>query len=780
MTRFDPNRRSSRPLANLWARATLLGFATITIAILAAAPRPAQSADPWEVLPAGKRPDDSRLMPPRDLNGYFPFEPPSTAQQWQQRAEQLRMQLRVALGLWPMPTRTDLRPVVHGRRDMGDYTVEKVYFESLPNFYVTGNLYRPAGPVTGKRPGVLCPHGHFPDGRFGDAGQDAVRQAVVQGAERFEEGGRNSIQARCVQLARMGCVVFNYDMIGYCDSTQISFEVAHRFARQRPEMIGRHRWGLFSPQAESHLQSVMGLQTYNSIRALDWLTSLGDVDPQRIAVTGASGGGTQTFILCAIDPRPAVAVPAVMVSTAMQGGCTCENASLLRVGAGNVHFAALFAPKPLGLISANDWTHEMETKGFPQLRQLYAMLGAENRLMHAPFLHFGHNYNYVSRAAMYQFLNRHLTLGLPEPIVEEDYDRLGREELTVWDEQHPRPAGGPAFEKQLLGWLTDDAVSQLARVRPIDESSLQAFRKLVQPAMDVVIGRTLAGAGQISFEQQNKVHLSDHLRITGLLHRAPPPDSPRTWGQQGRESLPIIFLIPSPQGTTDTDNSRPVAVWPHVDGKRGLWIQEGERRGELRDDVRSLLQEGVTVVGVDLFLQGEFLPEGKKLDETPRVDNPREAAAYTLGYNRSVFARRVHDLLTVIAFAREHERRPKELYLIGLDGAGPWVAAARSQAKQAVDRAVVDTQGFRFQFVMDIRDPQLLPGGAKYHDLPGMLALAAPATTWVAGEDEVGLDIAVAAYRAAGAANKLQIAGEKPDGTDRTPVTRAALRWLVQ
>jgi cephalosporin-C deacetylase-like acetyl esterase len=108
----------------------------------------------------------------------------------------------------------------------------------------------------------------------------------------------------------MGCVVFFYDMVGVADSLPIG-----------------HRQGFLDVQAELRLQNFMGLQTFNSIRALDFLLSLPDVDPQRIGVTGASGGGTQTFILCAIDDRPAAAFPAVMVSTAMQGGCICENCS---------------------------------------------------------------------------------------------------------------------------------------------------------------------------------------------------------------------------------------------------------------------------------------------------------------------------------------------------------------------------------------------------------------------------------------------------------------------
>src|SRR5207249_3689772 len=153
--------------------------------------------------------------------------------------------------------------------------------------------------------------------RFTQTSEDVVKREIVQGAERFEEGGRAPLQARCVTLARLGCVVFHWDMLGKADSVQLTADLVHGFKTQRPEMNTTENWGLFSPQAEAHLQSVMGLQTWNSIRALDFLLSLPEVDPSRIAITGASGGGTQTMLLAAIDPRVALSFPAVMVSTAM-------------------------------------------------------------------------------------------------------------------------------------------------------------------------------------------------------------------------------------------------------------------------------------------------------------------------------------------------------------------------------------------------------------------------------------------------------------------------------
>jgi dienelactone hydrolase len=728
-------------------------FTTLFTVILLGAflARAAATAGP-DVIEDGKTPNDARLGPLKNLKGYFPFTPSASPKAWEKRAAKVRRQMLVALGLWPMPTKTPLNAVIHGKVDRPEYTVERVYFESMPGFYVTGSLYRPKK-IEGKVPGVLCPHGHFGGGRFHDAGEQSVRQSIVQGAERFEEGGRSPLQARCVQLARMGCIVFHYDMIGYADSGQISYELAHGFGRGGGVKTATPH-GLFTPYAEEHLESVMGLQAYNSIRALDFLESLEDVDPARLAVTGASGGGTQTFIVCAIDPRPAVAFPAVMVSTAMQGGCTCENCSLLRVGTGNVEFAALFAPKPLAMTAADDWTVEMETKGFPELKAHYRMLGAPNNVALTALTHFKHNYNYVSRAAMYRWFNKHLGLGLKEPVVEEDYKRLSTEEMTVWDDEHPRPEGGPEFERKLLKWWADDAQQQLDKLRPKDKSSLRAYREVVGGGIDAVIGRGLPEATDLEYDQTHKVERGGVIEMAGLLRNKP----------QGEE-LPIAFLYPK-----QWDGQ--VVIWLSEKGKAGLY----EDNGDIDPHVARLLERGASVVGVDLLFEGEFLPGGKPIKEARRGENPRGAACYTFGYNPSLFARRVHDVLTTVAFVRSHDYTPKRVDLVALDGTGPIAAAARAQARDAIDRAVIDTSGFRFGEVDDLWSVNFLPGGAKYDDLPGMLAVAAPSELLLAGEKRAGASLVEAAYAAAGAKENLTLAtAEKQKSLATT-----AVEWLLR
>ena len=154
-------------------------------------------------------------------------------------------------------------------------------------------------------------------------------------------------------------------------------------------------------------------------------------------------------------------------------------------------------------------------------------------------------------------------------------------------------------------------------------------------------------------------------------------------------------------------------------------------------EVQQLVDSGTTVCGIDLLYQGDFLAGGPAVTSTRRVKNPREAAAYTFGYNRSLFAQRVHDVLTTLQFIRNHERPSRQVGAVALDPiAGTVLAAALAVAGDGLDFAACDTHGFRFGSVAELQDVRFLPGGAKYGDLPGLLSLGRVQTLWVAGEPE--------------------------------------------
>ena len=708
-------------------------------------------AEELRVYEPGQSPNDRRLGEPKDLNGYFPFTVPANKDLWEARADQLRRRVKIATGVWPLPERTPMNPVIHGKVQRPGFTVEKVYFESMPNHFVTGLLFRPDdGKENVKRPAVLCPHGH--GGRLQDYGEANMAELIESGAEKFEKSGRFPKLARCAQLARMGCVTFIFDMLGYADSQQINRQLAHGFAKQRPEFESKESWGLYSAQAELRLQSIMGIQTWNSIRCLDFLVQLPDVDGGRMAVTGGSGGGTQTILLCAIDPRPIAAFPNGMVSTSMQGGCTCENCTLLRVGSGNVELAALFAPKPQAMTAANDWTKEMMTKGYPELQQLYGMFGVKDNVYCREMTHFPHNYNYVSRATMYDWFNKHMHLGIAGSVIEEDWEPLTVEEYSVWNDKHPQPEGGEKHERSLTKYMAEQSDKQLASIAPEDANSLQKFREVVGGAFRSIIGRDVPEFEDI---QRTKVHKEQRA---GYIYFA---DFLRL--QSKGEEIPFISLFP-----TATTWNGDVVIWVDGAGKGGLFDDSGNLRG----DVRRLVDGGASIVAPDLFQQGEFLPGDQAVTEQRVVKNPREAAAYTFCYNDTLFVRRVHDILTIVSFIRGDEHAPKHLHLIATGGTGPVAAAARAVAGSQIDKAAIDTQGFRFADITSYRHPNFVPGAVKYGDLPSLLALSAPHPLWIGGEKGEVPSATKQAYAAAKS-------GDQVSSSSLQNAEDAAVDWLL-
>jgi dienelactone hydrolase len=315
---------------------------------------------------------DSRNTTLPDTSTHFTPRRYATIAEWQARKDALRKQILSAAGLLPMLPKTDLHPQVFGRIQGRDYTIEKVMLETLPGFYLGGNLYRPSKPApAGGFPAVVSPHGHWNYGRL-------------------EHTNIASVPARCITLAREGYVVFAYDMVGYNDTIQ----TPHDFGDTPREQL----WS-FGP---------LGLQLWNSVRAVDFVESLPDVNRNRIGATGASGGATQTFLLAAVDDRIMFDAPANMVSLIYQGGGLCENAPNLRVGANNVEIAAMMAPKPMLLAaSTGDWTRNMMSEEYPAIRAIYELYGKADNVQ-AFFQDAPHNYNQASREAMYAFFGKHV------------------------------------------------------------------------------------------------------------------------------------------------------------------------------------------------------------------------------------------------------------------------------------------------------------------------------------------------------------------------------------
>ncbi len=357
---------------------------------------------------------DSRNVNLPHTDTHFTPRAYATLDAWKAQRAHLQRQVLSAAGLLPYPERCALKPEIFGKLERPGYTIEKVLIQTLPGYYLGGNLYRPLG-KPGKHPGILSPHGHWAYGRL-------------------EHQAAASVPARAINLARQGYVVFAYDMVGYNDTVQ----TPHVFGGPREQL-----WG-FGP---------LGLQLWNSIRALDFLASLPDVDAARLGATGASGGATQIFLLTAVDDRIKVAVPVNMISSIMQGGSPCENAPGLRFDTFNVEFGAMIAPRPMLMISASgDWTRNNLREEVPAVKKIYTLYDAEAQL-EALQIDAGHNYNLASRNAMYPFFAKHLLQPeKPETLAEKSFPVEGLADMLALH-QRTLPAGALNYPQLFAQWI---------------------------------------------------------------------------------------------------------------------------------------------------------------------------------------------------------------------------------------------------------------------------------------------------------------------------------------
>ncbi len=553
---------------------------------------------------------DRRNVDVPNTDTHFQPRTYRTLDEWQARASHLRKQVLSAAGLMPTPPKTPLRPQIFGRIENKDYSIEKVYIETMPGFYLAGNLYRPLG-RTGKFPGVLAPHGHAQYGRL-------------------EHGPLFSVPARGINMARQGYVVFGYDMVGYNDTVQMP----HVFGGPREQL-----WS-FGPLA---------LQTWNSIRALDFLESLPDVDPAKISVTGESGGGTQTFLLTAVDDRPKVSAPVNMISAIMQGGSPCENAPNLRVGTFNVEIGALMAPRPLLMVSATgDWTKNTPTEEYPAMKAIYDLFG-KGDLVETVQYDAPHNYHRESREAVYRFFGKQI---LKDPNAAQYSEKSIRQEklqdLMVF---HTIPLPGNALKTQQVidQWIA------MAKKQADETSDRQVLRERLRYSIGAEWPTTVEREIQGERIVMSRPEAGD--RIPGL------------WLPKSKTAATLIL---HPKGAAAARESKAAA---------------------------EAIAAGRSVLFIDAF-------------QTGSAAAPRDTSArHFLTFNRTDDANRVQDVLTALAFLKE--TGAQDIKLVGIDKAAIWArfAAALANTPMKLDANLGAFKGTDEQFLEQFFIPGIQRAG---------------------------------------------------------------------
>ncbi len=388
----------------------------------------------------------------RDLDTHHIMTPPSTLGQWQTRRAEIKQQILFSAGLFPFPDKTPLNAKVTSKYELPDLTIWNVVLESRPGFYLCGNLYVPKG-KKGPFPAIVNPHGHWVNGRL--EMQPDVPKADPAGKM---GAGRGNLVSIGINLARHGMICFAYDAVGYNDTNQVEHMT---FTKDLKPWL----WGV----------SEMGLQIWNSIRVTDYLESLSIVDKSRIGATGASGGGSQTFLLTAVDERIKVAVPVNMVSAYMQGGCLCENGPGLRVGTDNVEVAAVMAPRPLLLVAATgDWSSKNPTEEWPTIKKVYDLYGAGDKTAVHQF-NYQHNYNVESREAMAAWFGKWFQNDNNAEHYRETPFTVDLTKMRAWSVKNPMPSNA-LKEEALIRSMEEEASTRLTSYLPQNRIGLDSFR----------------------------------------------------------------------------------------------------------------------------------------------------------------------------------------------------------------------------------------------------------------------------------------------------------------
>jgi hypothetical protein len=291
---------------------------------------------------------------------------------------------------------------------------------------------------------------------------------------------------------------------------------------------------------------------------------------------------------------------------------------------------------------------------------------------------------------MNAFMAKHL--GLKAGATEQtDFWPMSRDELTVFDDKHPRPEDWINAEDLRAGMKKEsqELLASFDLSRPAD---VERYRRVVEPPLDVMLGKR-----------------DEPASITSSTVGGSNGTGRFTVSAGGR-ALPCVVLEPTGKALNQT------ILWIDGRGKNALF----EEGGEPTQLLSRLRDAGYRVASADVFMTGDFLSGNEPAKFPVNSGFP----GYTYCYNRPLMAERIRDIVTVHDFLKN--KRSSPVHLLGTGGAGPWALLAQARLRTSGEQVVADLKQFSFEAVKDVEDPNLLPGALKYGGLMGMAVLAAP------------------------------------------------------
>jgi len=516
-------------------------------------------------------------------------QPPSRIEDWLSMRQRLRRQLLAAAGTFPPPPALDARE--HGTLKLEGYRIVKLTYQSRPDLRVTANLFVPNGP--GPFPAVLNLHGHWPQGKI------AVRVA-----------------ARGHTLAREGFVCLSVDAIGAGERGAQPNKFEYHGKQQGVSLL-------------SVGETLLGMQVYDNMRAIDLLQSLDYVDGERIGVTGASGGGNQTMWISALDPRVKASVPVVSVGTfesyVTNANCWCETLPGGLTIAEEWAVLALVAPNPLLILTAVRegipafFVKEM-VRSYGAARQIYRLKGVEERIAYQA-IDLPHGF--------WPEMIRHM---------------LGWFKYWLKGEG----AGWPCAIPEIPELPEPDLMCFPGKTRPKNVKSLCEYVSIRSQSLkkDLLSRKKLNRNSKVK-ELRRLLRLPDcsaHVRCSAIV--AGEEEGRRfekfTVQSERQVLIPCTILFP------DTGNPSVVVITAHRDGKEACLKEPS---------AQAVLAQGKALCLVDLQNIGETSWE------PPETDN-RDTARAILWLGRTLMGNWVQDLLVVRAVI-QHGGYAKHIELMG-------------------------------------------------------------------------------------------------------------------